>query len=316
VPSWLQRILKGSILVVAGIFAAFGAGFALSLWYRKTVFDWLTSPTNGLLSPHDGGLPVYTSLTEPFGAVLRISVYSGLIFAFPVAVLGFYFMARPHLSSKGRRTVALWVPVIVGLSLGGNSFAYWVILPAAVQFLVDFADGIAVPTIRISEYIKIVVALIFWLGVVANIPVFMFMLAKSRLVDYERLKNIHWLWPFSFSLIFAGIITPTFDVFNLALVAVPIYLLFHAGKLAAWLAIPKNGDLVIRRFMRFLIGTLRRLIVAGLYPLTLLIRTINSILLGFMDVIDGSQAQPSGGKLWLDRAHKRVLRWLEWPLRI
>jgi sec-independent protein translocase protein TatC len=108
-----------------------------------------------MLSPHDGGLPVYVTLTEMMGATIRLSFHGGLIAAFPVAVLSIYYLVRPVLNRRQRRTVGLFLPLILLLFLGGNAFAYYVLLPAGVQYLIAFGDGVAVPVITISSYMNL-----------------------------------------------------------------------------------------------------------------------------------------------------------------
>lgn len=283
-------------------------GFGLTFWFRETVFGWLIAPANGLLSPHEGGLPVYTSLTEPLGVTLKVSFWSGLVVAFPVAVLSIYFLARPKLSHRQRRTVAIYLPVLVGLFLAGNAFSYWVILPAGIQFLVDFADGMAVPTIRISEYTKLALRLIFFTGLIFEIPAVMFVLAKARIVTHERFTNIHWLIPFAFSLIFGGLITPSFDIPNMLMIAVPIYVLWRFGLLMAWLAEPGNGSLMLRFIKRIVVGILRRVAVVLVLVPSLAVGLIYVIVLSFVFVWDGhlSSEVPSRRKAWVDRVYARL----------
>jgi sec-independent protein translocase protein TatC len=84
-------------------------------------------------------------------------------------------------------------------------------------------------------------AMMFWLGVVFEIPVVMYLLAKAGIVSYKRMTNLRKFVPVS-AFILSAIITPTFDAFNQTLVAVPIILLYELGLFVAWFAHPDRGN--------------------------------------------------------------------------
>ena len=108
-------------------------------------------------------------------------------------------------------------------------------LPTGLRFLLHFGEGVAVPVITISAYMSLVTALIFWVGVVFEIPLVMFLLAKLRLVSRKRFGKFRKYVPVA-ALILSAVITPTFDVVNQTMVAVPILVLYEVGLFLAWLA--------------------------------------------------------------------------------
>jgi sec-independent protein translocase protein TatC len=221
------------------VFFAFGVGASLTWLYRETIFLWLYAPAEGSLSSY-GGLPIYTSLTEAFGATIGLALKGGLVAAFPVATYSVFTLLSPLLSRKQRRLV-LWVftPAFFLCYLGGASFVYFVMLPAGMGYLLNFGTNIAVPQIRISEYMSLVTALLFWVGVIFELPLVMFVLAKLKLVGYDRFKKFHKYVPLA-AFIMGAIITPTFDMVNSTLVAVPIIALCEVGLFLSWLARPKE----------------------------------------------------------------------------
>jgi hypothetical protein len=125
--------------------------------------------------------------------------------------------------------------------LAGGAFAYFVMLPTGLGFLLNFGSGVAIPLITINEYLDLMMAMMFWLGVVFEIPVVMYLLAKADIVSYSRMKNLRKFVPVS-AFILSAIITPTFDAFNQTLVAVPIILLYEVGLFSAWAAHPDRGN--------------------------------------------------------------------------
>jgi sec-independent protein translocase protein TatC len=143
------------------------------------------------------------------------------------------------LSRQRRRFIILFLPAIFLCYLGGGAFAYFVMLPFGLAFLLHFGEGIAVPLISITEYMSLVTAMLLWLGVVFELPLIMFLLTKLRLVRYELFLRLSRYVPAT-AFILSAIITPTFDVVNQAMVAIPIILLFEVGLALAWLARPKE----------------------------------------------------------------------------
>jgi hypothetical protein len=216
---------------------------------------------------------------------------------------------RPLLKRNERRLVALFLPAILLCYLAGVSFAYFLMLPVGIAFLLHFGEGIAVPTIRISEYLSLVITLIFWLGVIFELPLVMLLLAKLRLVSYQRFKRVRKFVPPA-ALIISAILTPTMDIVNQLLLAGPIVILYEVGLTLAWLAQPGKGRLVIRKLKEFLIGILRRVAVVLVLVPSLLIGLLYVIALSFMSIWDGdlSTGTPSRGKAGLDRAYNKALR--------
>ena len=100
-----------------------------------------------------GELLVYQTITEPFTTVLSIAAFGGLIIALPVIAYQLWAFVAPGLYDNERR---LAVPFLlgVGFSFGlGSVFAYYVILPFAIPFLLGFLGTAAVPVLSIGRYI-------------------------------------------------------------------------------------------------------------------------------------------------------------------
>ena len=304
----MQRFARRVRFGLLGTLLAFGTGAGLTWYFRVTIFGWLIAPADGMLSPHQG-LPIYTSPTEILSTTIKLSLTGGVVFAIPVLVGTVFYLVRPLLKRHERRLVALFLPAIFLSYLAGVSFAYFLMLPVGIAFLLHFGEGVAVPTIRISEYLSLVITLIFWLGVIFELPLLIFLLAKLRLVSYQRFKRIRKFVPPA-AIIISAILTPTMDIVNQLLLAGPIIILYEVGLLLAWLAQPGKGRLVLRKLKEFLIGILRRVAVVLILVPSLLAGLIYVIALSFMSIWDGdlSTGTPSRGKAGLDRAYNKALR--------
>ncbi len=234
-----RRLMRRVRMRLLFVFFAFGVGAALAWLYRELIFFWLYAPARGSLSSF-GGLPIYTSPTEAFGVTISLAMKGGMAAAFPVATYSVLTLVSPLLGRKQRRFV-LWffTPAFFLCYLGGAAFVYFVMLPAGMRYLLNFGTNIAVAQIRISEYMSLVTALLFWVGVMFELPLVMFLLAKLRLVGYDRWKKFHKYVPLA-AFILGAIITPTFDMVNSTLVAVPIIALFEVGLFLSWMVRPKE----------------------------------------------------------------------------
>jgi len=230
----VQRFGRRVRIRLIWIFIAFGLGAGFTWYYREAIFGLLFAPAGGSLSPY-GGLPIFTAPTEMMSATIGLAVKGGVVTAFPVLTLSVYQLASPWLNRRQRRFAVIFLPAMLVCYLGGAAFAYFVMLPAGLRFLLHFGDGIAVPVITITEYMKLVTAMIFWLGVIFQIPLAMFLLARFGIVSVRRFRKFQKYVPVA-AFFLSTIITPTFDIVNQTLVAVPIIVLFEVGLFLAWLA--------------------------------------------------------------------------------
>ena len=217
----------------------------------------LFSPAGEALSPH-GGLPIFTGPTEMFSATIHLAMMGGVAAAFPVLVFGVYRLLSPLLNRKQQHFAVLFLPAFFVCFLGGVAFAYFVMLPTGLKFLLRFGEGIAVPVIRITEYMSLVTALLFWVGVIFELPLAMFLLAKLQIVSHTRFRKFRRYVPAA-AFVLSALITPTFDVINQTMVAVPIIVLFEVGLFLAWLARPKEPGhrSVVRRLWSVATAPLR-----------------------------------------------------------
>ena len=240
-PRWgaAQRFGRRVKFRLLWVFIAFGIGAGTTWYYREAVFTLLFAPAGGHLSPH-GGLPIFTSPTEILSANLRLSIMGGAAAALPVLTFSVFQLLSPLLNRQQRRFVILFVPGLFVCFLGGAAFAYFVMLQTGLKFLLQFGEGVAVPLISITEYMALVTALIFWLGIVFELPLAMFLLAKLGAVSHRRFRQFRKYVPVA-ALILGAIVTPTFDMVNQLMVAVPIWVLYEVGLVGAWLARPRDA---------------------------------------------------------------------------
>jgi sec-independent protein translocase protein TatC len=304
----LQRLGRRVRRHLLGVFLAFGVGTASTWYFREAIFTLLLVPGGESLSPH-GGLPIFTVPTEMLGATIQLAMRGGFVAALPVLMFSVFNLLRPLLPPQQRRFVVIFLPALFLCFLGGAAFAYFVMLPTAFRFLLHFGAGVAVPLISITEYMSLLMAMMFWLGVIFDLPLAMFLLAKMRIVSYRRFRKWRKLVPVT-AFVLSALITPTFDIINQTMVAVPIILLFEVGLFLAWLARPEEGaHRVMTKITSVIGGLLRRLAVLVALPLAVFLGLIYVIALAGVFVWDGNLGthRPSRGRAGVDRAYRGAL---------
>ena len=233
----LKKQLKGVKWRLLWIFVALGIGASLTFYYRREIFRLLLAPADGQLSL--SGMPVFISPTEMFSVTIDLVVKGGLVLVVPMTVFQLYRFASPMLGRTPRRLIRTYLTMGAALYVGGTAFAYFILLPTGLRFLLSFGTDIATPMVRISEYLKLVLAMIFWLGVVFELPLVMMLLAHIRLVSHKQFKKFRRYVPLA-AFILGAVITPTVDFVNQTMVAVPLILLYEVGVLLAWLVRPRQ----------------------------------------------------------------------------
>jgi len=220
---------------------AWSIGAGATFWWHPEVFAFLLAPAEEMLSPFEGGLPIFTGVPDMFGSTLSLSMKGGQVLALPVLVVGILSMLKPFVPRRFWLFVTTYTALSLGMFLLGASFVFFVMMPVSLQFLLTFGQGVAVPVILLTEYLALLLSLIFWIGVAFELPIVMQLLARFRVVSYLRASTLRkWVIPTAF--IFAALITPSLDGTLTLLVAIPMLLLYEAGLIASWLTHPEEGN--------------------------------------------------------------------------
>ncbi len=206
---------------------------SISFIFYKHIIRFLLRPAETLNSPAAGGAGlVFTEVTEMLAVTFKVALMSGVVLASPVILYQVIMFVAPGLTTRERRYLLAFMPGVLMAFVGGAAFAYFVLIPPAINFLLQLGSDIATPMIRIGNYVNLMVRLLFWMGVVFETPLVMFLLARLGIVSHRSLARWRRYWVVV-AFILGAIITPTFDPINQILVAVPLIVLYEAG---IWLA--------------------------------------------------------------------------------
>jgi sec-independent protein translocase protein TatC len=200
---------------------------ALSFAFASRIIDILAEPVGGI------GALVAIDPTEPIGTFMRVSLLSGFAIALPYIILELWMFAAPGLNRDARIFGLLAIPIATLFFIGGLAFAYYVLLPTAIPFLVNF--GGITSQIRPSSYIRFVTAIMFWIGISFQFPLIIYVLARVGLVRAKVLLS-QWRLAIVIIAVLAAAITPTVDPGTMALVMGPMTVLYFFSIFLATLA--------------------------------------------------------------------------------
>ena len=174
--------------------------------------------------------PVYTELTEFIGIAMKASLFVGIFGSLPFLLWQMVMFVAPGLNPTEKRYLYFLMPITILVFLAGSAFGYFMLFPPAVKFLLTFGSNVATPMIRIGNYVNLMLSLLFWMGIVFELPIILFFLSRIGVVSPEFLaRNRRWAIVIAFVL--GAIITPTLDPINQAFVAGPIIVLYEVGVL-------------------------------------------------------------------------------------
>lgn len=240
----------------------FGAAAFASWLYAKPILRFLLKPVEGQLSPFPGGPPVFTEPTGVFYVTIDMAFRAGLGVAIPLFLIGLYNIT-PHLPSVRRPGLFIYVSSVVFLYACGLVFVYYIMVPRGMGFLLNYGTDIAIPVITINSYFGLLKNLLLVVPLAFELPIFMWLLARVRILSYKRMNGkVRKIVPLGLG-IFTAVITPTVDYVNFFIMYIPMLLLFESGMFLMWTVTPEQGDyLFIRRISNGIRWLLRRPVVA------------------------------------------------------
>jgi len=193
--------------------------FGLIFWFSPQALNYLQHKFNQRF--------VFFSLSEPFLAMLKFSVVCLVIIFFPLVWLG-VISTLDALLSLPKRLFFLFFIFGVILFYIGVLFAYFVILPYGVQFLLSFQTEEIKPAISLEHFANFFGFFLLLFGAIFDLPLMMIFLTMIKVLNPQKLSKYR-KEIFFFIVVFSAVITPTPDAINMSLLAIPLFLLFEAG---------------------------------------------------------------------------------------
>jgi len=213
---WLEKFRKIILWIVLIVIAA------ASLVYLESnlLINILTKPLNGIqlhfMTPSEGLM-----------AKIKVSVLGGLVLALPVITFLTIRFTGPVLTKKTKRLlIFLIIPLSFVLFASGMTFAYKLVLPSTIKFLIDCGAEFMKPTLSADEYFSFIGTLLLCVGLIFELPLILIALSRIGIITSKMLKGKRKI-AVLLSFISIALMAPSLDAFTFILVTSPILVLYE-----------------------------------------------------------------------------------------
>ncbi len=188
---------------------------------------------------------INTELAQQFIIHIKMSIYIGFLLVLPYVLYLIFKFVSPALYQTERKYTVRIVSSGYVMFMMGVALSYFVVFPLTFRFLGTYQVTPEVENqILLSSYIGTLLMLNLWMGIVFEIPILCWLLAKMGIVSAKFLRKYR-RHAVVILLVIAALITPTADVFTLILVAMPMYLLYELSILLVALTVKQKTELTL-----------------------------------------------------------------------
>jgi len=206
--------------------AVFGVALALCFWQSQLLLELASGPL-----PSDHDQLITFGVTEPFTTTVTVAAYGAIILALPIILYQVYAYLLPAFSKQQQRTILPLLLLIPALFIAGVAFGYFVVMPAATQFLLNFNDGQFNIQLRAKEYYGFFAQTLLACGLVFQVPVGILAVTRLGIVKVEQLtKNRRYAY-LGCAVLAAAL--PGIDPVTMLIETAPLIVLYEASIVLA-----------------------------------------------------------------------------------
>jgi sec-independent protein translocase protein TatC len=210
--------------IVISVFA-FVAALILCFWQNHLLLDIINDPLP------KSQTPITLSPTEPFTTTLTVAAYAAILISLPVILYQLYAFVLPAFSPTEKRVALPLLLMVPFLFIAGAVFAYFVVVPAALTFLLNFNDTQFNTQIRARDYYSFVLLTLLAAGIVFQVPVGVLGLTRLGIVTPAKLKKNRRYAYLGCAVLAATL--PGVDPVSMLIEMVPLILLYELSILLA-----------------------------------------------------------------------------------
>jgi sec-independent protein translocase protein TatC len=217
----LDELRTRLIVSIAALVVASG----LCFWQNDLLLEIANKPLPGDL------VPITFGVTEPFMTTVTLSVYAGILLAMPVILYQLYAYVLPAFSLQERRVVLPFLLAVPFLFIAGVVFAYFVVIPAATQFLLNFNASEFNIEVRAREYYSFFALTCISIGVLFQIPIGILAVTRLGIITPEQLGRNR-----KYAILVIAIVAmllPGTDPVTMLISMLPLVVLFEVSLLLA-----------------------------------------------------------------------------------
>ncbi len=208
---------------------AVGVGFLACYGFSKQLFDILVAPLVAAMPPESK--LIYTAMPEAFFTYIKVAIVAGILLSSPYIFYQIWLFVAPGLYKEERKWL-LPIGFVSGLFFtGGALFGYMIVFPFAFDFFMGFHTELIQPMPSLKEYLSFSLKLLFAFGVVFELPLFIFFLARLGVVTAQSLRKFR-KYAILLGFIVSALLTPP-DVISQCLMAGPLIILWELSIIVA-----------------------------------------------------------------------------------
>ncbi|GGE55938.1 Sec-independent protein translocase protein TatCy [Pullulanibacillus camelliae] len=213
----LQELRRRILIVIIGFIIAFIIGF------------FLAKPAIVYLQHADiaNGIDLNNfRITDPINIFMEMAFVIGIVMVSPLIMYQLWAFVSPGLYENERKVTLSYIPISILLFLGGVAFAYFILFPYVLHFMVHLSQSLGIHNvIGINEYFRFLLQITLPFGIIFELPIVVMFLTKLGLITPQFLSKIR-KYAYFVLLIIAGIITPP-DVMSQIIVMIPLVFLYE-----------------------------------------------------------------------------------------
>ncbi len=220
-------IVCGVVLVLAVVFC---------FWQNHALLEIANEPL-----PSSQPEPLTFSPTEPFFTTVKLAFYGGILLALPILLYQVYAFVLPAFSRREKRVILPMLMMVPVLFIAGTVFAYFVVVPPALNFLLGFNTDQFNIQIRASEYYGFFVTTLIGVGLLFQIPVGVLAVTRLGIVTPQQLAHNR-----RYAILIIAVVAmllPGTDPITMLISMAPLYLLFEGSVLLARLFGTPSGEI-------------------------------------------------------------------------
>jgi sec-independent protein translocase protein TatC len=206
--------------------AVFGVALALCFWQNHLLLEIASNPL-----PSDHKKLLTFGVTEAFTTTLTVATYAALIVSLPVLLYQGYAYLLPAFSDRERRVILPILLAVPVLFLAGVAFGYFVVMPAAVKFLLGFNDTQFNVQVRARDYYSFFSTTLLGCGLVFQLPLAILAVTRLGIVSVKQLAGNRRYAYLIIAIVAAAL--PGVDPISMLIEMVPLLLLFELSILIA-----------------------------------------------------------------------------------